>query len=308
MSYLIDKFVKYLKFERNCSLNTQKAYLINLKEYCSFLQEEFKKEVSLDELSKVDHLKLRKYLTRLYKKNKKVTVARKLAVIRSFYKFLIKIGKLSKNPAEEISMPKLGKYLPSYLDVDEVFNLLDSIKGKSVLTLRDRAILELVYASGLRASEALNIDVDDVNMQKRVVRVLGKGSKQRELPFGGKAREALLDYMGSRHELLSKGAAESALFLSKSGKRYSSRDLRRLVKKYRLLSGISKQFSPHSLRHSFATHLLGSGADLRTVQQLLGHKSLSTTQKYTHISIDKLMEVYDNAHPMQIKAGGKQDV
>ena len=217
MNDLIDKFVKYLKFERNYSSNTQKAYLIDLEEYRSFLHDEHKKEAGLDELENVDHLRLRKYLTRLYKKNTKSTVARKLAAVRSFYKFLMKIGKISKNPAGEISLPKQGKYLPSYLDVDEVFTLLDSIKGKDILTLRDRALLELVYASGLRASEALGLDVDDVNMQAMIIRVLGKGSKQRELPFGGKAKSALLDYMKRRHELLGKGVNESALFFSKSG-------------------------------------------------------------------------------------------
>jgi integrase/recombinase XerC len=308
MNSLLDDFIKYLAVEKNCSLNTQKAYLIDLAEFFSFLREEYKREVSLDELKKIDSIVLRKFLTRLYKKGKKVTVSRKLSVLRAFYKFLIKRGKLDKNPAAEVSLPKLEKHIPPYLVVDEVFAFLDSIKGDSALSLRDKAVFELIYASGLRASEVLGLNVDDMCTGSGVVRVLGKGGREREVPFGGKAESTLSKYIAIRDTLIPKGSDEKGLFVSKSGKRLLDRDLRRLVKKYRLLTGISKQFSPHSLRHSFATHLLGAGADLRTIQELLGHRSLSTTQKYTHISIDKLMEVYDKSHPKQKERKGVKSV
>ncbi len=304
MAYLIDEFMEYLAIERNCSTNTLKAYSVDLEEFFAFLSNEFNKKIGIGELVKVDNLMLRKFLTVLYKKNKKVTVSRKLGAIRSFYKFLIKSGRAGKNSAKEVTMPKLEKYLPSYLVVDEMFAFLESIKGCDVLAVRNRAIFELVYASGLRAGEALGLDVEKVDLNNGLVRVLGKGNKERELPFGSKAKAALREYMRMRDQLLRKGSREKSLFLSKSGRRFEARDLRRLVKKYRYLSGINKQFSPHSLRHSFATHMLGAGADLRTVQELLGHKSLSTTQKYTHVSVEKLIEVYDRAHPKQKKKKG----
>lgn len=299
MARLIDDFIKYLEVEKNSSPNTIRAYRTNLNEYFAFLKGDSDGEITLSVLRGVDNLQLRKFLTRLHKRNAKVSISRKLSVIRSYYKFLIKRGKLDKNPAMDVTLPKLGKYLPPYLVVDEVFGFLDGIKGDDLLTLRNRAIFELIYASGLRASEALGLDIGDVDIASGIVRVLGKGRKQREVPFGGKSKAALVKYMAKREGLIPKGVQLHALFLSKSGKRYQTRSLRALVKKYRLMAGITKQFSPHSFRHSFATHLLGAGADLRTVQELLGHKSLSTTQKYTHISIEKLMEVYDRTHPKQ---------
>lgn len=303
---LIEKFMEYLVLERNCSINTQKAYQIDLLEYFSFLRGEFKTDIGTYELGKVDSLNLRKYLTVLYKKNEKVTASRKLCAIRSFYKFMIKSGKLERNPAQEITLPKLEKKLPQYLVVDEVFDYLASIKGDDMLSIRNRALFELVYASGLRASEVVGLDLKSVDMTSCVVRALGKGNKERLIPFGSKAKIALNDYLKIRHQFIKKGAESEALFLSKSGKRFLTRDLGRLVKKYGLLSGVEKDFSPHAFRHSFATHLLGAGADLRTVQEFLGHESLSTTQKYTHISVEKIMEVYDRSHPKQIK--GNNDV
>jgi integrase/recombinase XerC len=299
MTDLIDEFIKYLDVEKNCSFHTQKAYRIDLKEYFSFLKKEFGKEITVDELSRVDNLKLRKFLARLNKGGQKVTVSRKLSVIRAFYKYLIKSGKLIKNPAAEVSLPKLDKKIPSYLVVDEVFAFLDAIKGDDVLSLRNKAMFELIYASGLRSEEALGLNLDDIDLKSQIVRVMGKGGKERDIPFGGMTKATLGKYLTKRDSLIPKGVHEKALFLTKSGKRYDSRSLRRLVKKIQLSTGINKQFSPHSFRHSFATHLLGAGADLRTVQELLGHESLSTTQRYTHISVEKLMEVYDKAHPKQ---------
>ncbi len=308
MTDFIEEFISYLNIEKNCSKETLKAYLTDLKEFCSFLKDEFGDEITIEELERIDNFMLRKYLALLYKKNKKVTVSRKLSAVRSFFKYLIKVGKLSKNPGEEISLPKLEKHLPSYLDVDETFAFLDDIKGDDILSVRNRALFELIYASGLRASEAIGLDLDDIDMQSGLLRALGKGNKERELPFGNKASIALSKYISRRGELLKKGATESALFLSKSGKRFQTRDLRRLIKKYGLHAGIIKDFSPHALRHSFATHLLGAGADFRSVQELLGHKNLSTTQKYLHVSVEKLMQVYDNAHPRQKKERGNEGV
>ncbi|MFC1855261.1 tyrosine recombinase XerC [Thermodesulfobacteriota bacterium] len=308
MTELINEFIDYLYLEKNRSPNTLKSYMTDLREYFSFLKDEFRKDVDIDVLNSVDNLKLRKYLARLSKKNSKVTISRKLSAVRSFYKYLLKRGKLERNPASEIVLPKKEKYLPAHLDVDEIFAFIDGIKGDDFLSLRNRALFELIYASGLRASEALGLNIQDIDLSSQIVRVLGKGNKQREIPFGGSAKASMVKYLNKREGQFPKNSNEKALFLSKSGKRYGSRDLRSLVKKYRLLTGIKKQFSPHSIRHSFATHMLGEGADLRTVQELLGHENLSTTQKYTHLSIEKLMEVYDKAHPKQREKRGDKGV
>jgi len=207
---------------------------------------------------------------------------------------MVRKGLLKQNPAKLIPLPKKEKTLPVFLSVDEVFNLINSIDQESILPLRDLAIIELLYSSGLRVSEIAKIKILDIDRQEGLVKVSGKGNKERIVPFGSKAGEAILKYLERRSELKPK---DDYFFLNNRGTGITARSIERIVKKYGLLSGISKKISPHALRHTFATHLLGSGADLRSIQELLGHSSLSTTQKYTHTSIEQLMKIYDKTHP-----------
>ena len=207
---------------------------------------------------------------------------------------MVKKGNLKQNPAKLIPLPKKEKTLPVFLSVDEVFKLIDSIDPEDILPLRDLAILELLYSSGLRVSELAKIKVLDIDHRDNFVKVSGKGNKERVVPFGTNARETLLQYLNRRTELKPK---EDFLFLNNRGSGLTTRSIERIVKKYGLLSGISKKISPHALRHTFATHLLGGGADLRSIQELLGHSSLSTTQRYTHTSIEQIMKIYDKTHP-----------
>ena len=288
MNKLLIDFEKFLKYERNYSDHTVRAYLNDLSEFYGFMES---REMELDNLRSRD---LNLFLLSLYNKNSKSTVSRKLTTLRSFFKFLVKKGVLDNNPAKLIPLPKKEKTLPVFLSVDEVFKLLQSSQEGGVLFKRDRAILELLYSSGLRVSELSNIKILDIDKSQKVVKVIGKGSKERMVPFGSKADQAITEYLKSRYKLNPK---DDYLFLNNRGTRLSTRSIERTVKKYGFLSGITKNISPHSLRHTFATHLLGSGADLRSIQELLGHSSLSTTQKYTHTSIEELMKIYDKVHP-----------
>ncbi|MEE9193900.1 MAG: site-specific tyrosine recombinase/integron integrase, partial [Thermodesulfobacteriota bacterium] len=226
--------------------------------------------------------------------NSKSTVSRKLTTLRSFFNFMVRKGNLKQNPANLIPLPKKEKELPVFLSVDEVFKLIDSIDQEGILPLRDLAIIELLYSSGLRVSELTNIKVLDIDHRENFVKVSGKGNKERVVPFGSNAREVILQYLRRRIELKPK---DDFLFLNNRGSGLTTRSIERIVKKYGLLSGISKKISPHALRHTFATHLLGGGADLRSIQELLGHSSLSTTQRYTHTSIEQIMKIYDKTHP-----------
>jgi integrase/recombinase XerC len=234
----------------------------------------------------------------LHRQNKRTTIARKLSAVRSFFKFLVKQGVVEQNPAELILTPKQDKTIPAYLSVDEMFRLLDSIQTDTLLGLRNRAIFETLYSSGIRVSELAGLNFSDVDFSSQLVRVLGKGNKQRIIPIGQKALKAITAY---REQLVrqvdSKVLKEGALFLNRYNRRLTARSVARILRKLVDAVGLLTPVSPHAIRHSFATHLLDSGADLRVVQELLGHKSLSTTQKYTHVSIDRLMETYDKAHP-----------
>ena len=285
--HIID-FEKFLKFERNYSENTVRAYSNDLNEFLDFLQ------ASSVDLLEVNNKDINLFIHMLYKKNSKSTVSRKITTLRSFYSFLVKKERLAYNPAKVIPLPKKEKKLPVFLTVDEVFNLLGAAGENSVLLLRDRAILELLYSSGLRVSEISNLKILDIELKQRLIRVFGKGSSERMVPFGSKAGEAILNYLEKRSGLK---PSEDYLFLNNRGTKLSTRSIERIVKKYALLSGIPKKISPHSLRHTFATHLLGGGADLRSIQELLGHRSLSTTQRYTHTSVEQLMKIYDKTHP-----------
>lgn len=285
--HIID-FERFLKYERNYSVHTIRAYMNDLTEF-----EDFLIDASI-EIEKVNSKNINLYSLNLYTKNSKSTVSRKLTTLRSFFNFMVRKGNLKQNPAKLIPLPKKEKVLPVFLSVDEVFKLIDSIDQEGILPLRDLAIIELLYSSGLRVSELSKIKVLDIDHRENFVKVSGKGNKERVVPFGSNAREVILQYLRRRIELKPK---EDFLFLNNRGSGLTTRSIERIVKKYGLLSGISKKISPHALRHSFATHLLGGGADLRSIQELLGHSSLSTTQRYTHTSIEQIMKIYDKTHP-----------
>ncbi|HEY7535423.1 MAG TPA: tyrosine recombinase XerC [Thermodesulfobacteriota bacterium] len=296
MLVYFNRFREFLNSERNYSEHTIRAYMADLLEFERFLKERVFKH-GFDEFddSSVDEIAIRSYLSWLYgRKNSKASVSRKLASIRTFFEFLLREGVIKKNSAKLVPTPKLEKKLPPLLTVDEVFTILDREYADSTLGCRDKAILELIYSSGLRVSELVGINLNDINLTDSLVKVLGKGAKERIVPFGSKALEAIERYMPRRNELKPIG---DHLFVNSRGGRLTSRSVARIVKEYAKRSKIPKSVSPHVLRHAFATHLLGSGADLRAIQEMLGHKSLSTTQRYTHTSIEKIMEIYDKTHP-----------
>jgi len=295
----IEEFIDYLRSQRGYSLHTLRNYRIDLKQFLGFLNEK-KGETAGKEGYSVDFLDIREYLGRLHGRYRRSTIARKLSAIRSFYAFAEKRGLTEINPAADISTPKLERTIPNYLAVDQMFSLLECPDRGAPLGLRDLAILEVLYSCGLRVSELAGLNLDSVDLEQRLVRVLGKGNKERVVPIGRHAVAALKIYLEATQSLRRKktrGTPISALFLNCRGGRLSTRSMGKLVKRYGRQSGLMTDISPHALRHSFATHLLDGGADLRSVQELLGHVSLSTTQKYTHVSLDRLMEVYDKAHP-----------
>ncbi|MRR34015.1 tyrosine recombinase XerC, partial [bacterium] len=284
----IDEFCRYLSIERNVSVHTLAAYRTDLEMFREFLARETGPAVTVESVS---HLVIRRYLARLTIDHAKSTLGRKLAAIRSFCKYLMREGKVNKNPAELVSTPKKEKRVPYHLDIDDVTALVTAPAANDVLSLRDRAILETLYSSGLRVSELTGLNVGGVDLCEGLVRVLGKGGKERIVPLGSHARSAIIDYLAARKN----PSCDAPLLVNARGDRLTSRSVGRIVDKYILHIAAMKKISPHTLRHTFATHLLEGGADLRSIQELLGHASLSTTQKYTHVSIDRLMEVYDKA-------------
>ena len=301
---LIDSFLESLVTEKGYSDHTRRAYRKDLLDFFSFLDESRfadsarQKRAPVVKLKQIDGIMLRGYLGFLHRKNKKSTIARKLSAIRSFFKYLVKNGIISKNPAELVLTPKQDKTLPVYLSVDEMFRLLDSIQTDTLLGLRNRAIFETLYSSGSRVSELAEMNFSDIDFSAAVVQVSGKGNKQRIVPVGQKAVAAIKAYRTRlQKQTGSLSINEGPLFLNRFHKRLSPRSIARILKKLVDNVGLLTPVSPHALRHTFATHMLDAGADLRAVQELLGHKSLSTTQKYTHVSIDRLMETYDRAHP-----------
>ena len=284
----IDKFINYLKVEKNASPHTTINYEIDLKAFGAFLGEK--------DVTAIDRLVLRRYLAEMRGKNySKRTVARKLASLRSFFRFLFREGYVKTNPITAISTPRLDKKLPVVLDVNKVAKLIQAPSENNLAGLRDRAILETLYSAGIRVSELVGLDVDDVDFISEVIKVLGKGRKERMVPIGSPAVSALRKYIDRKGDWKVKD--NNAVFLNKSGKRLTDRSVRRVVDKYVRLTSVAEHISPHSLRHSFATHLLDRGADLRSVQELLGHMNLSTTQIYTHVTMERLKTVYDKAHP-----------
>lgn len=300
MNDLIRDFQTYLTTERNVSGHTRMAYMGDLEEFAEFLQKNnFIK--NRDEIVKVETETIRAYLGYLFRqKVKKVTVNRKISSLRSFYKYLIRNGKTKNNPAGMIQTSKTEKYMPNFLSVDEMFELLNAQKDSSVSGLRNLAMLELFYSCGLRLSELAGLNVSDLDFKQALVKVRGKGRKERIVPVGGPARLALQEYLTKTGEARKKVNADvfnSPLFLNTRGARITGRSIARIVDEATKKSGIGRKISPHALRHTFATHLLNAGADLRSIQELLGHESLSTTQKYTAVNINRMMEIYDKAHP-----------
>jgi len=288
MQRYIDKFINYLKIEKNSSPHTVTNYKVDLKSFGAFVGER--------DISGIDHLVLRKFLAEMRAKNfAKRTIARKLASLRSFFKFLYREGHMKTNPISAISTPKLDKKLPVVLDEKRIERLVQCPPGDNTAGLRDRAILETLYSTGMRVSELVGLNMDDVDFISGVAKVLGKGSKERIVPVGDPALKAIRRYKDKMNG--SKVRDKNAVFLNKSGRRLTDRGVRRLLDKHIRACSIGEHISPHSLRHSFATHLLDRGADLRSVQELLGHMNLSTTQIYTHVTMDRLKTVYDKAHP-----------
>ncbi len=301
----IKTFIEVLLAEKGYSANTARAYLRDLSAFFAFVANTAedagrcgKVAGDLAPFAAVDPLTIRKYLGHLHKHNKKSTIARKLSALRSFYRYLRKRGLLEQDPTDMILTPKQEHPIPRYLSVDDMFQLLDSIQTGDLFGLRNRAIFETFYSCGLRVSEAAGLNVFDVDANAGLVRVLGKGSKERIVPIGKKALNAISAY----RQRLERETGESTevdgpMFLNKDSGRLSTRSIARILDRIVKDCSLLVPVSPHVLRHTFATHMLDAGADLRAVQELLGHKSLSTTQKYTHVSIDRLMETYDKAHP-----------
>jgi integrase/recombinase XerC len=286
----ITAFCAYLETERNVSPHTLAAYRRDLLQLALFAAKERGGDVSAGE---VDHLLLRRYLALLGKTARKNSIGRKLAAMRTFFRFLLRQGEIAGNPAELTATPKKEQRLPFHLDIDQTTALLEAPTAEEKHVLRDRAILELLYSSGLRVSELTGLDIDDLDLSGGMVRVMGKGGKERIVPVGSRAILAVREYLAQRGEL----AGSGAIFLNTRGLRINRRSVARIVDAHVLRVAAFKRISPHTLRHTFATHMLEGGADLRSIQELLGHASLSTTQKYTHVGIDRLMEVYDKAHP-----------
>jgi len=301
MDEFIDRYMRYLQYERNASPHTIRNYRSDLVQFRDYLAGG--KAKAPIALASVDGLRIRGFLAFLLEKEKKKSsIARKLSAVRAFFKFLSREGLLAANPASGVSTPKVTRALPRILTEEEMNNFLDQMgkaarEGQPMLA-RDRAILELLYASGLRVSELVGLDLRHVNFGEGMVLVRGKGRKERIVPFGSKARQAITEYLAVREKILGeKRTGSAALFLNARGRRLTTRSVDRLVKKCVRKFGPNVRISPHSLRHAFASHLLAEGADLRAIQEMLGHESLATTQKYTQVSIKQLMEVYDKTHP-----------
>jgi integrase/recombinase XerC len=304
MEKAIEEFRDHLATERNLSPHTLRSYLADLRQFRRYLEENGLIPPALPErerLEAIDHVAVRSFLSSLYRsKVRKVTIVRKVAALRTFFNYLLREGRVRVNPAEMVQAPKAEKYLPTFLPVEEMFSLLNLKFSGDAEGLRDRAMLELFYSSGMRVSELTGLNLGDIDFGRSLVKVRGKGKKERIVPVGRQALQSVQDYLAARNELLQKQRASESdppLFLSRNGRRINQRSVARIVDRYVLQSGISKKVSPHTLRHSFATHLLDAGADLRAIQELLGHENLSTTQKYTSVSVAKLMEIYDQAHP-----------
>jgi len=284
---MVEKFLRHLEIERGMSGHTLRAYRKDLEEFAAYAPKD---------AADIEMIDVRGFVAQQIKNGlAKSTAGRRLSSVRSFLKFLTREGFLKANSAKLVTTPKAERYLPKFLSVDDVFALIERPDAVGFIHARDKAILELLYSSGLRVSEVAALIAEDVNTREGLVKVRGKGKKERIVPLGSKAAEAIRGYMTEKILLKKKS---KTLFLNRSGTPLSERSIRRVVVKYARLIGVSGQIGPHTMRHTFASHLLQAGADLRVIQELLGHASLSTTQKYTHLDITHLMDIYDRAHPL----------
>jgi integrase/recombinase XerC len=303
MDQAIRDFGAYMEYERNLSAHTRKNYLADLRQFQAFLDRTDRtiEDRGKDVLQDLDHVVIRAFLGSLYRKGlAKVTIARKVAALRSFFKYLLRKDKLAANPLEVIQAPRSERYIPTSLSFDDIHALVNAPLKNDASGLRDQAIIELFYSSGIRLGELTGLNLGEIDFGQGLVKIRGKGKKERIVPVGEPALKALRKYQDRRKDLVKNEevmSGEKPLFLSKRGTRISNRSVARIVDRVVDISGINRKISPHTLRHTFATHLLDSGADLRAIQELLGHESLSTTQRYTSVSVSRLMEVYDKAHP-----------
>jgi integrase/recombinase XerC len=304
MERLLEQFFEHLRYERNASEHTLRNYRIDLGQFHDHLAPADTATGARRELDirQIDHITIREWLAALHAANKaKSSIARKIASLRTFFQFLLREGVVTANPAKLVSTPRLEKKLPTHLSVEDAVRFIETPDTQTDLGKRDRAILEMLYGTGVRVSELTKLNLRDVDFKNRMVRVKGKRRKERVVPFGEPALHALVDYLQVRAAFLNNAPAterdEQALFLNYQGTRITTRSVGRMVDKYITECAGIHNISPHSLRHSFATHLLDNGADLRHIQELLGHARLSTTQIYTHVSMEKLIEVYDKSHP-----------
>jgi len=292
----VSRFLAYLEDQRHVSQQTLRAYASDLAQFRAFLAERHGEALPGPE--SIDALAIRGFVARLHNTGlAKSSTARKLSAVRSYLRHAVRLGDIDVSPAQGIPTPKQPKLLPKNLTVDEVFTLLDTIAGDDPAAQRDKALLEFLYATGLRVGELAALDLGDVDHSGGLVRVLGKGNKERIVPFGRKARASLLQWLSASERLRRRGGDANALFLNLRGTRLTDRSVRRILDRRMREAAIVARISPHALRHTFATHMLGAGADLRAIQELLGHASLSTTQRYTHVGVEALMAVYDKAHP-----------
>ena len=292
----IQQFLDYLKVEKNASLHTISSYNKDISQFMEFLKARNLAH-DINGLANIGHTHIRTYLAQLQKRNyMKSTRARKLSTLRNFFKYLIREGYLKNNPIMNVSAPKRERRLPVFLDKGKIIELLMAPKTETLLGMRDRAILETLYSGGLRVSELVGMNIRDIDFIAEALKVRGKGKQERMVPIGNEAVTAIKRYLDERKD--DKGNGESqVVFTNRFGTRLSSRSVQRLVAKYMKQIALQESISPHTLRHTFATHMLSAGANLRAVQELLGHKSISTTQIYTHITPERLKKVYDKAHP-----------
>ncbi|MGE5413143.1 MAG: tyrosine recombinase XerC [Syntrophomonadaceae bacterium] len=304
LSRAIDGFERYVADERRFSPRTVLAYRSDLDRFADFWESEFAHEsAAKTPLSKLDTLAVRSYLAALHRARlSNRSLSRHLSTLRSFFRWACREGHLAKSPAKGLPSPRVPKTLPRALTLPDTERLLDADEGEAFVPERERALFEFLYATGLRVSEASGLDMEDVDFSSRLVRVTGKGSRERIVPFGEAAEDALRAWLPSRAALRHRAregesGSEEPLFVNRRGGRLTSRSMARLLKRRLRAAGLPAEISPHALRHTFATHLLQAGADLRAIQELLGHASLSTTQKYTHLDAARLREVYRSAHP-----------
>jgi len=296
----LTQFLQHLKYERNLSPHTLRNYASDLEQFKAHL---FSVEKRSDiPVAEIDRLTIREWMAGLHADHKKTSVARKLASLRTFFQFLVREGKVESNPAKQVATPKIERKLPNHLTMEDAVRFIETPDINTDLGRRDRAILEFLYATGIRVGELVGINIADVDFRERMVRVTGKRKKQRIVPFGEPAAQALVLYLETTRGVFLNECPEAerdldALFLHRRGGRLTTRSVGRMIDKYIRQCADIHDISPHSLRHTFATHLLDSGADLRDIQELLGHARLSTTQIYTQVSMEKMIEVYDRAHP-----------